>query len=174
MKRLNLAVCRKRVIFKHQGEMVTHFLSCSIIWYSSFYATELMVRSNYVFFCVCMRWLWQQTTVQTVMKRCVSVLVRSCCCCIKRMLTGVTSDFRTERRDTCLQPASLRYSCTQDTFNAQIIHYMAYSTPVCASWAFNFKTMGVPLWKRSTLAYFLRAGMSGTQSDVGIVVTHVV
>lgn len=53
-------------------------------------------------------WLWQQTTAQTVMKSWVSVPVRWCCCCIRRMLTGVISDFRTERKDTCPQPASLR------------------------------------------------------------------
>lgn len=127
----------------------SHLSSFSVFscWFDTAVFKMVIVKSNDVF---CVRWLWQQTTVQTVMKRCVSVLVRSCCCCIKRTLTGVTSDFRTERRDTCQQPALLRYSCTQSTFSAQIMHYMAFSTLVCASWAFHFKTMGVHWLKAQT------------------------
>lgn len=91
---------------RRNGNTFSH-LSCSIIYSGLNYRAD----SEDDMFFVCVRWLWQQTTAQTVMKSCVSVLVRWCCFCIRRMLTGVTSDFRTERKDTCPQPASLRCSC---------------------------------------------------------------
>lgn len=50
-KWLNLAVCRKRVIFKHQGETVTHFL----IWAAvSFDIAGLLSWWWDQFFCVCL------------------------------------------------------------------------------------------------------------------------
>lgn len=105
------------------------YLSCSVIYRDLNYRAD----SKQNMFFVCVRWLWPQTTAQTVMKSCVSVPVRWCCCCIRRMLTGVTSDFRTERKDIFPQPASLRCSyehtqCSNDTLHGLKHTYAVYFT----------------------------------------------
>ncbi len=123
------------------------YLSCSFIYRDLNYRAD----SKQNMFFVCVRWLWLQTTAQTVMKSCVSVPVRWCCCCIRRMLTGVTSDFRTERKDIFPQPASLRCSCIWT--HTMLKWYTTWpKAHMCC--VFHFKTMCVPFVKKYTVAHF--------------------